>query len=168
MYVHTYLCTFSSPYSKPSCVTMQNTTAICSKYILQDTEIYVPGNKSIAELEKSTESSISQLGIEESNCYQQMVKIICYSYLAPCYLEAPTPTPMHVCPQSCVAALQCDGEMFRRVQTQLPEWSLARNCSSLQQDTAGFLIPKCIHLSRGNNNHSDSKCIMKSNTFINM
>ena len=123
---------------------MHNTSTACSEYISQDSIIYVPGNTNISELEKSAEASISQL-LKESNCYQQMVQTICYSYLAPCYLE--TPTPMHVCPQSCVATLQCGGEMFRRVQSQLPEWSSSRNCSSLQQDKVADSLLECIDLS---------------------
>ena len=126
---------------------MQKTNTVCSEYISQRTNIYVPGNTNISELEKSAEASISQFTKEESNCYQQMVQIICHSYLAPCYLETPAPTPMHVCPQSCVAALQCGGEMFRRVQSQLPEWSSSRNCSSLQQDKVADSSPECIDLS---------------------
>lgn len=121
---------------------MQSNNTVCSQYISQGSLIYVPGDKNIAELEEHAEATIRQLD-SKTDCYNQMVQFVCHSYLAPCYLE--TPTPRTMCPHSCDAAV-CGSEAFRKIQTHLPEWSSARSCSSLKQTIAGSPT-ECIHLS---------------------
>jgi len=138
---------------------MQSNNSVCSQYISQGSLIYVPGDKNIAKLEEDAETIISQLGDIEKSCYNQIVQFVCHSHLAPCYLGAPTPRT--VCPHSCDTAMKCDSKAFKEVQSQLPEWSSARSCSTLKETTAGSPT-ECIHLSAPQveeENYSDGKWI---------
>ena len=108
--------------------------------------MYVPGDTNITILEEQAQAAASQLKNEyNSDCYEQMVKFICYSYLAPCYMD--TLVPRSVCPQSCDALMvKCNNRTFGSIKNDLPEWSVGRNCSNLRQTEAGSVV-ECIHLS---------------------
>lgn len=108
--------------------------------------MYVPGGINITQLENDAEDAIQGLGQDSSTtCYDQLERFICHSYLSPCYMD--TPRPRSVCPQSCTYIQEkCNDKLFSDVQSRLPQWSLARNCSNLVQTEAGS-PQECIHLS---------------------
>ena len=104
--------------------------------------VYVPGGSDINRLEQRAEDNINQLKNGSGFCYDQMVKLICYSFLAPCYMDTGKPTC--VCPESCQAIMaQCHSTTFNNVLENLPEWSPSRNCSKLE----AISNEECIHLS---------------------
>ena len=147
--------TFSPP--QPSCVALRN-SGVCNQYLSQGNMVYVPGGINITTLEERAQAAVEQLIKEDSDCYKQMVKFICYSYLAPCYMD--TPVPRSVCPQSCdTLMVKCHNITFSRIKDDLPEWSTGRNCSKLRQTEAGSDV-ECIHLSVPpveKENHTDGK-----------
>ena len=134
---------FSPP--QPSCVPIQSSDSVCSQFVSWGTMVYVPGETNITALEELAQAAVKQLVNDSTYCYNQMVKFICNSYLAPCH--ANQAMPRSLCPQSCNALKErCNRQTFGRVQEQLPSWSTARNCSSLRQTEAGS-VAECIHLS---------------------
>ena len=132
-------CTCSPP--QPSCA-RPSSDSVCGRIISQNSEVYVPGGSNINTLEKKAHDTISQLKNDSGYCYDQMVQVICYSFLAPCYMNAGKPTS--VCPESCqVIMAQCHSTTFNSVLDNLPEWSPSRNCSKSET----ISNEECIHLS---------------------
>ena len=94
--------------------------------------VYLPIGININTLEEHAQAAVGQLIKDDSNCYSQMVKFICYSYLALCHMD--TPVPRSVCSQSCDALMmKCHNTTFSNIKNDLPEWSINRNCSKLRQ-----------------------------------
>ena len=142
---------------QPTCVSIQSHDSVCSQYMLRGSKVYVPSGENVTVLEERAAAVISGLRNNAGSCYNKMVKFICYSYLAPCYLD--TPIPRKVCPQSCKNLRnKCNSQTFEQIQKQLPEWSAARNCSYLKKSVAGS-PQECIHLSAPpvNENHTDGE-----------
>ena len=121
--------------------------------------VYLPVGINISTLEEHAQAAVDQLINDDSDCYDQMVKFICYSYLAPCHMDT-TPVPRSVCSQSCDALMvKCNNTTFSGIKNDLPEWLISRNCSQLRQAEAGSVV-ECIHLSVPpveKENHSDGK-----------
>ena len=135
-----YFCTCSPP--QPSCA-RPSSDSVCGKIISQNSKVYVHRGLDINTLEKRAHDSINQLKNDSGYCYNQMVKVICYSFLAPCYMDAAKPTS--VCPESCQAIItaQCHSGTFNNVLVNLPEWSPSRNCLKSE----AISNEECIHLS---------------------
>ena len=119
----------------------------------------MPVGIDITTLEEHAQAAVGQLIKDDSDCYNQMVKFICYSYLALCHMDT-TPVPRSICSQSCDALMmKCHSTTFSSIKNGLPEWSTNRNCSKSRQAKAGSVV-ECIHLSVppvDKENHSDGK-----------
>ena len=140
-----YFSSTDSNPPQPTCVPIQSQGSVCSQYMLQGNTVYVPAGENITVLEERAEAVISRLAYSNNSCYHKMVKFICHSYLAPCYLD--TPIPRSMCLQSCRDLRQkCNTRTFELIQKLLPKWSAARNCSYLRQTVAGS-PQECIYLS---------------------
>lgn len=136
-------------------------SSVCNQYMSRGSLVYVPAGINITTLEEQAQTAVDKLIKHDGDCYNQMVKFICYSYLAPCHMDIPV--PRSVCSQSCDALMvKCHNTTFSSIKNDLPEWSTNRNCSKLRQTEAGSVV-ECIHLSVPpveKENHSDGEWLL--------